>query len=106
MKIKSQLTLIFALLSVVFAQAQISGSVTDAGGEPIPGATVIVQGTNNGTTSDFDGNFSISVEENQSLEVSYLGYASQVIQFTGQDSIDIVLQEDQNELDEIVVNSN
>ncbi|MEN8812318.1 MAG: TonB-dependent receptor, partial [Candidatus Arcticimaribacter sp.] len=55
------------------------------------------------TTSDFDGNFSIVVAQNQNLEISYIGYASQVIQYTGQDSISVVLQEDLSELDEIVV---
>ena len=64
-----------------FAQTQLGGTVTDANGEPIPGATIIVQGTNNGTTSDFDGNYTISVEQNQNLVISYLGYISAIIQF-------------------------
>ena len=105
MKIKSHVTLLFVLMGVAFgfAQTQLSGSVTDANGEPIPGATVIVQGTNNGTTSDFDGNFSIAVEQNENLEISYLGYTTQIVQFTGQDNVSVSLVEDQNELDEIVV---
>ena len=105
MKIKSHVTLLFVLMGVAFgfAQTQLSGSVTDANGEPIPGATIIVQETNNGTTSDFDGNFSIAVEQDENLEISYLGYTSQIIQFTGQDNISVSLVEDQNELDEIVV---
>ena len=78
-------------------------SVTDANGEPIPGATIIVQGTNNGTTSDFDGNYTISVEQNQNLVISYLGYISAIIQFTGQDNLSVSLSEDLTELDEIVV---
>lgn len=105
MKIKSHVTLLFVLMGVAFgfAQTQLSGSVTDANGEPIPGATIIVQETNNGTTSDFDGNFSIAVEQNQNLEISYLGYTTQIIQFTGQDNVSVSLVEDLNELDEIVV---
>ena len=105
MKIKSHLTLlsVFFCMAISFAQTQISGTVAGADGVPIPGATVLVQGTSNGTTSDFDGNFTISIEVNQNLEVSYVGYASQVIQYTGQDSISVVLEEDLNELDEIVV---
>ena len=105
MKIKSQLTLLFVLMGVVlgFAQTQVSGTVSDANGDPIPGATVLVQGTNNGTTSDFDGNFSIAVEENQNIEVTYVGYTSQTILFTGQDSLSVSLTEDLNELDEIVI---
>ena len=105
MKIKSHLTLLFVLMGVAFGfgQTLLSGSITDANGEPIPGATIIVQGTNNGTTSDFDGNFSIAVEENQNIEISYLGYSTQTISYIGQDNISVSLVEDQNELDEIVV---
>ena len=105
MKIKSHLTLFSVLfcMAISFAQTQISGTVVGADGGPIPGATILVQGTSNGTSSDFDGNFTLSIEADQSLEVTYIGYISQVIQYTGQDSISIVLLEDQNELDEIVV---
>jgi len=105
MKIKSHVTLLFVLMGVAFgfAQTQLSGSVTDANGEPIPGATIIVQETNNGTTSDFEGNFSIAVEQNENLEISYLGYTTQIVQFTGQDNVSVSLVEDLNELDEIIV---
>ena len=70
MKIKSKLAFMGLLLMSAFgiAQTQISGIVTADDGSPIPGATVIVQGSDVGTTTDFDGNFSISVEENQNLE--------------------------------------
>jgi len=105
MKIKSYLSLLILFLGTTlgFSQAQISGNVTGADGLPIPGATIFVLGTSNGTTSDFNGNFTISVEADQNVQISYLGYSSEVIQFTGQDSISVVLQEDQNQLDEIVV---
>ena len=105
MKIKSHVTLLFVLMGVAFgfAQTQLSGSITDVNDAPIPGATIIIQGTNRGTTSDFDGNFTISVTQNQNLVISYLGYSTQVIQYTGQDSFNVVLQENLNELDEIVV---
>ena len=105
MKIRSYLSLLLVLLgtTIGFAQTQLSGIVTGADGVPIPGASVLVQGTNNGTTTDFDGNFTVSVETNQSIEISYVGYVNQLIQFTGQDNINVVLQEDLNELDEIVV---
>lgn len=105
MKIKSKLAFMGLLLMSAFgiAQTQISGIVTADDGSPIPGATVIVQESDVGTTTDFDGNFSISVEENQNLEISYLGYASQVIIYTGQDRIVVNLKEDFSELDEIIV---
>ncbi len=105
MKIKSHLLLFFVLCSVTigFAQTQVSGVITGADGLPIPGAAVVVQGTDNGVTSDFDGNFTISVEQNQSIEVTYLGYQTQIIEFTGQDFFNVSMEEDLSELDEIVV---
>ena len=74
MKIRSYLSLLLVLLgtTIGFAQTQLSGIVTGADGVPIPGASVLVQGTNNGTTTDFDGNFTVSVETNQSIEISYV----------------------------------
>ena len=105
MKIKS----IFLLLLLLggwpeaFAQTVVNGTVSSQQGEAIPGATVLVVGTNVGTTSDFDGNFSIAVEDGQSVEVSYLGYESQTIIYAGQDNLAIVLKESVDELDEIVI---
>ena len=103
MKIKLQLSFLFALCGMLFtfAQTAVSGSVVGSDGQPIPGATVLVQGTSNGTTSDFDGNFTISVEENQVVEISYVGYATQAIAYTGQDTLAVTLEQDLNELEEI-----
>ena len=105
MKIKSQLTLLFVFCGMLlsYAQTQVSGTIVGSDGQPIPGATVLVQGTNNGTTSDFDGNFSIEVDNGQNVEISYIGYKTQVITFSGQDSINATLEQDLQELDEIVV---
>jgi len=105
MKIRKQLSLLLMFCGMLFtyAQTQVNGTVTDAGGAPIPGGTVLVQGTDNGTTTDFDGNFSITVENGQNIEVSYVGYTSQVIPYTGQDNIEVILQTDLTELEEIVV---
>ena len=105
MKIKLQLSFLLALCGLMFTYAQsvVNGTVVGDDGLPIPGVTVIVQGTTNGTTSDFDGNFTINLEENQTLEISYVGYVSQQILFTGQDNLAITLAQDLTELDEIVV---
>ena len=105
MKIKVQLSFLLALCGLMFTYAQsvVNGTVVGDDGLPIPGVTVIVQGTTNGTTSDFDGNFTINVEENQTLEISYVGYVSQQILFDGQDNLAITLAQDLTELDEIVV---
>lgn len=53
---------------------QVKGKVVDANGEPIIGATVLEKGTTNGTVTDFDGNFTLSVANNAQLEISYVGY--------------------------------
>lgn len=81
---------------------QISGIVTDASGTPLPGATVLVKGTSNGTTTDFDGNFSLKADGGKELEVSYLGFSSEIIPIHSS-VINLSLQEDVSVLDEVVV---
>ena len=81
MKIKSKLAFMGLLLMSAFgiAQTQISGIVTADDESPIPGVNVIVQGTDNGTTTDFDGNFTISASSGEVLSISYVGFATQNI---------------------------
>lgn len=83
----------------------VTGTVTEAGtGIPIPGANVIEKGTNNGTATDFDGNFSLTVtNENAVLQVSYVSFSTQEIPVAGKDTFSIQLEEDAADLDEIVV---
>ena len=73
------LTLILALVvQISFAQEKsISGTVSDNNGLPLPGATVIIQGTSSGVTTDFDGKYSISASQGDVLVFSYVGYANQ-----------------------------
>ncbi len=83
---------------------QINGHVVDEFGQPLPGANVIEKGTTNGATANFDGNFSLKVnDENAILDVSFLGYTSKEIPVNGQSQITIVLKESLSELDEVVV---
>ncbi len=99
-------SLIAALLCIqgVVAQDTVTGTVTDAQNVPLPGASVIEKGTSNGTTSDFDGNFTIEVaEENAVLEVSYIGYATLEMPLNGQSNVTIQLLEDSAQLEEVVV---
>ena len=72
MKIKTRLALLSFMLLSAFgvAQTQIAGSVVSEDGSPIPGVNVVVQGTNNGATTDFDGNFLISASSGNVLSVS------------------------------------
>ena len=88
----------------VFAQNEaISGTVIDNSGQPIPGASIIVKGTTTGTSTDFDGNFTINASPANVLLVSYIGYAPQEISVGNQKTINITLQEDVAKLDEVVV---
>lgn len=81
----------------------VKGVVEDDMG-PVVGATVVVKGTTNGTVTDMDGNFSLpGVKEGSILVVSYVGYLSQEITYTGQSSLRIQLKEDSKQLDEVVV---
>ena len=70
------LTLLLGLfLSVsAFAQSTITGQVKDAAGEPIIGASVLINGTSNGTVTDLDGNFSVNVQPGATLTISYIGF--------------------------------
>lgn len=105
MKIKTRLALLSFMLLSAFgvAQTQISGSVVSEDGSPIPGVNVVVQGTNNGATTDFDGNFSISASSGDVLSVSYVGFVTQAVAIEDQTTLSITLQESFDELDEIVV---
>lgn len=82
---------------------RLSGIVTDEQGEPIIGANVIEKGTTNGVITDIDGNFSLNINENAILQVSYIGYIAQEIRVRNQASISIRLKEDTQALDEVVV---
>lgn len=82
----------------------VSGTVKDGSGAPIPGVSVLVKGTSNGTTTDTDGKFTITVNsENDILVISFIGYATQEVAVQNKTSIDVVLAEDVTELNEVVV---
>ncbi|MEQ8422957.1 MAG: TonB-dependent receptor [Arenibacter algicola] len=87
--------------SVIYAQT-VKGVVTDASG-PIPGANIVIKGTTTGTVTDFDGNFEIAVDTGNVLVISYIGYVTQEINYTGQATIDVLMQEDAALLEEVVV---
>ncbi|MEO9661176.1 MAG: SusC/RagA family TonB-linked outer membrane protein, partial [Maribacter dokdonensis] len=90
----------------VFAQngISVSGTVIDEGGQPLPGASIIIKGTTTGTQTDFDGLYVLNdVPSDGTLVISYIGYSSQEILVNGQSTIDISLSEDSQTLDEVVV---
>jgi len=87
-----------------FAQGMLKGQVLDEFGDPVPGANVMVQGTTTGAMTDMDGNFQLNnVPANSVIVISYIGFKSQTVAYTGQSTIQIVLQEDSQMLDEVVV---
>ena len=93
--------LVLALMSTVLYAQTVSGTVTDENNQPLPGATVVVQGTNTGTTTDFDGNYRINATQGQTLVFSYVGYATQNVTVNSATQ-NASLQTD-NSLDEVVV---
>lgn len=102
---KLVLTLFLALVSMgVFAQQRtITGQVTDANGLPLPGATVAVTGTTVGTLTDAEGRYSISAPANATLQFSFVGYDSQQIIMGTQSTLNVILIESSQALDEVVV---
>ena len=81
----------------------VTGSVTDQEGYPLEGATVLVKGTTRGVTSDSDGRYEIVVPGNAVLEASFLGYVSQDKPVMGEHTVNFILQEDTEYLDDVIV---
>ena len=98
-----------ALLSIIaigaYAQGKtVSGTVLDKSGESVIGASVVVKGTTNGTITDFDGKFTLSnVPNDASLEISFVGFKTQVIPVQGKTTFNVTMVEDTEVLDEVVV---
>ena len=85
-------------------QRVVNGTVTDSDGISLPGATVLEVGTDNGTSTDFDGNFSIELEnDDASLQISFIGFESQTVSVANKDNISVQLVEAGSSLDEVVV---
>ena len=89
------------VFQVSIAQDSVAGTVTDADGIPLPGATVIVSGTSTGVSTDFDGNYQINAAQGETLVFSFVGYDEQTVSVDGS-TINVSLQTS-NELDEVVV---
>lgn len=101
--LNSLLLLTFFVPALLFSQAEISGTVTDEANIPLPGVNVIIKGTTTGASTDFDGNYTLLVNNGDVIVFSYLGFTTQEITYTGQQSITVVLAEDTAQLDEVVV---
>ena len=104
---RMMLVLSFGLFIGLEANAQdrtVTGTVKDAdSGESVPGVNIVIKGTANGTVTDFDGNYALSVPENAVLVFSFVGYATQEVTVGSQSTINIDLEFEASQLDEIVV---
>ncbi len=105
MKSLFRLLVVFLLTAQMsFAQKTVTGVVSDSDGLPLPGATVLVQGTTTGVTTDFDGNFSINVAEGQTLEFSFVGYETAAVAVGAGNVINVTLSLG-TQLEEVIVTS-
>lgn len=105
-KFQRLLPIIILLLAGMNAWAQtkqVSGVVTDGTGETVIGASVLEKGTTNGTITDLDGKFILTVNDNAVLQISYVGYTTQEVPVKGKTSFNITLKEDSEMLEEVVV---
>mgnify|MGYP002784805213 FL=1 len=84
------------------ASIRVTGIIRDSGG-PLPGVSIIIKGTNTGTTTDSRGRFELEADENSTLIISFVGYKTIEIPLAGQTTLDIVLTEDITNLNEVVV---
>ena len=82
---------------------EVHGIVTDQAGETVIGATVMQKGTSNGTVTDIDGNFTLTVPHDATLTISYIGFATQEIAVSEQNQLTIVMRDDSQLLSEVVV---
>ncbi|MBW1296975.1 SusC/RagA family TonB-linked outer membrane protein [Aquimarina litoralis] len=97
--------LLVLVAQISFAQdsTTITGKVTDNQGLPLPGVNIVERGTNNGTQSDFDGNFTINASKGSVLTFSYLGFTKKLITVGNETAINVQMEEDAAILDEVVV---
>ncbi|OIQ17627.1 MAG: SusC/RagA family TonB-linked outer membrane protein [Flavobacterium sp. MedPE-SWcel] len=102
---KKFLLLLLMLPLSVLAQSTLTGVVSDTTtGQPIPSVNIIIEGTNRGTTTDIDGNYTLTdVKAGDQIVFSFIGFANQTIEYTGQSTLDVVLLEDATQLEEVVV---
>ncbi len=102
---KKLLFLLLLLPCTLMAQTSVEGVVLDSKtNQPIPGVNVNVQGTSTGTTTDFDGKFKLGkIKNGDNLVFSFIGYQSETVQYTGQSSINVSMEEESSQLQEVVV---
>ena len=103
-KIVLSLAAVLSVVGMAIAQnKQVSGTVTDTNGSPVPGATVVVDGTTIGTSTDAQGKFTLSAPADGVLSVSFIGYNEQKAPINGKTLVNVVLTESAQALDDVIV---
>lgn len=97
------LVMVLCISTVASAQNALSGKIVDELGEGIPGATILESGTTNGTVSDMNGEFTITVAADAVLKFTFIGYSTQEVSVGGRSTIDITMEPDFQQLEEVVV---
>ena len=101
---KKNILLVFILSCFVgFAQQTVTGTISDQDGVPLPGVNVVIKGTNTGTSTDFDGNYSITADEDDTLVFSFVGFLNQEVKVGTSTSLDVSLELGSSELEEVVI---
>jgi len=106
MKKQKKLLFLIFFIAIQFMNAQdieIKGQVTDQNNTPLPGVSVLVKGTSNGILTDFDGNYHIKAKKGQVLQFSYLGLKTTEVIIKDDVTINIILKDDTESLQEVVV---
>jgi TonB-linked SusC/RagA family outer membrane protein len=103
LQISLTVLLLLGMPLCAFAQGNVRGTVSDATGEPIIGASVKVVGTTRGAVTDLNGAFTVAASGNDRLEISYVGYATQVVPVNGRQQLSVILEEDSEVLSDVVV---
>ncbi|MDZ7612428.1 MAG: carboxypeptidase-like regulatory domain-containing protein [Flavobacteriaceae bacterium] len=99
----SLLVLLISASQFIFAQElSVTGKVVDASGEALPGVNVLVKGTTKGTSTDFDGKYSIDAAKGEVLVFTFVGFSKQETPVTGS-SMNVIMSEDSDQLDEVVI---
>ncbi|SNR16125.1 SusC/RagA family TonB-linked outer membrane protein [Tenacibaculum jejuense] len=104
---KGRLTIVLVfLVALLYAQETVKGTVLDANtGEVLPGVGIMIKNTTKGTSTDFDGKFSLKVNKGQILQFSFIGFKTQELVYNGQGFLKVLLEEDNAQLEEVIVTS-
>jgi iron complex outermembrane recepter protein len=100
---KTLLLLLLSQMSLLFAQKEISGTVTEASGAALPGVNVVLKGTSTGVSTSFDGAFKIQAREGETISFSYLGYKNVDVVVGDSNTIDVVMEPSSNVLADVAV---